>query len=330
MKPKLLIIELWGLGDLAIATPFIRAASVKFDITVLAKPFATEMQARFWPGVKIVTFTAPWTAFKGKYRLHRWPWARFFSLLHKLRLERFDWGLSGRWDPRDHMLLFIVGAKRRLGFPRLRSRFFLTDPVARPAPESHRYEYWRILAKALAIELPERNGLTFPTLHKCGYVLVHTGARLPVRVWPLPRYHALVTRMRKSGFDVCVACDPDQRDWWVSVGESGVVTPKNVSELFDVIDRASVFIGNDSGPGHLAAFCGVPTFTIFGPQLPEWFAPLHPAAEWVEGKPCPYKPCFDYCKFNVPYCMVRISEEEIWQRVEQFIKKHQGKACATG
>jgi len=26
----------------------------------------------------------------------------------------------------------------------------------------------------------------------------------------------------------------------------------------------------------------VPTFTIFGPQLPEWFAPLHPEAEWIE------------------------------------------------
>ena len=53
--------------------------------------------------------------------------------------------------------------------------------------------------------------------------------------------------------------------------------PRNVTELIAQIDRAGAFIGNDSGPGHLAAICGVPTFTLFGPQLPEWFAPLHPA-----------------------------------------------------
>jgi len=322
MKPKLLIIELWGLGDLAIATPFIRTASQQFAITLLGKPFAAEMQARFWPGVNVVTFTAPWTAFTGKYRLHRWPWSTLLKVLSRLRAERFDWGLSGRWDPRDHIMLFLVGARRRLGFPRLRSRIFLTNPLARPDPAAHRYEHWRMLAKALGFELPDRHQLAFPAARKHGHVLVHTGARLSVRVWPLPRYRRLVECIRKAGYEVCVACDPEQRSWWLSVGETGVATPQNVGELFELIDRAMLFIGNDSGPGHLAAFCGVPTFTIFGPQLPEWFVPLHPAAEWIEGKPCPYKPCFDYCKFTIPYCMDRITEEEVWQGVQTFLRKH--------
>ncbi len=323
MKPKLLIVELWGLGDLAIATPFIRAASQKFEITLLGKPFAVEMQARFWPGVNVVTFAAPWTAFTGKYRLHRWPWGMFFDVVKRLRAERFDWGLSGRWDPRDHILLFLVGAKRRLGFPRLRSQVFLTGPLARPEPEAHRYEYWQTLARALELELPERHQLEFPAPREHGYVLVHSGARLPVRVWPLPRYRRLVERIRGAGYDVCVVCDSDQRSWWLSVGEDEVATPQSVGELFKLIDKARLFIGNDSGPGHLAAFCGVPTLTIFGPQLPEWFAPLHPAAEWIEGKPCPFKPCFDYCRFPMPYCMDRISEDEVWQRVQTFLRKHE-------
>jgi aconitate hydratase len=86
-------------------------------------------------------------------------------------------------------------------------------------------------------------------------------------------------------------------------------------------DRAGAFIGNDSGPGHLASFCGVPTFTLFGPQLPEWFAPLHPASEWLEGKACPYKPCSDYCRFPVPYCMANSEEEEVWALVEGFVAR---------
>lgn len=43
LKPKLLIVELWGLGDLVIATPFLRAVSEQFDVTLLAKPFALDL-----------------------------------------------------------------------------------------------------------------------------------------------------------------------------------------------------------------------------------------------------------------------------------------------
>ncbi len=40
VKPRLLVLELWGLGDLVIATPFLRAAAGQFSVTLLAKPFA--------------------------------------------------------------------------------------------------------------------------------------------------------------------------------------------------------------------------------------------------------------------------------------------------
>jgi len=96
-----------------------------------------------------------------------------------------------------------------------------------------------------------------------------------------------------------------------------------------VIDQAGVFIGNDSGPGHLAAFCGVPTFTLFGPQLPEWFVPLHPAAEWVGGKACPYLPCSDYCRFPTPRCLWNIGEDEVWHSVVKFVHKHLQRALQS-
>ena len=133
---------------------------------------------------------------------------------------------------------------------------------------------------------------------------------------------ALVARLRQAGYRVQVACDPDQQPWWLEAGEKHLVAPRTVTELFALVDRAGVFIGNDSGPGHLAAFCGVPTFTLFGPQVPEWFAPLHPASEWLEGKACPYKPCSDYCRFPAPLCMVNSGEEEVWGLVQRFAARH--------
>ena len=117
MKPRLLVIELWGLGDLVIATPFLQAAAQHYEVTLLAKPYALELQTPLWPGVRVVPFVAPWTAFTGKYRLVRWPWRQMWRLRRQLAHERFTVGLSARWIPG---IISGFGWCRRsggLGFP---------------------------------------------------------------------------------------------------------------------------------------------------------------------------------------------------------------------
>jgi ADP-heptose:LPS heptosyltransferase len=320
VKPKLLVVELWGLGDLVIATPFLQAASRDFTVTLLAKPYALDLQPRFWPDVKVRSFIAPWTAFYRKYQLWRWPWRQILKL-RTLRWAGFDVGLSARWDPRDHVLLWTAGARKRVGFPRLGSSVFLNRPAERPSPAAHRYEHWRAIATTLNLSLPPiENSFPQASRRRAG-VLIHSGAGQAVRVWPMQRYRTLVTRLRQEGYKVMVACDPDQKSWWLQAGETGVQVPQSVTQLMSLIDTSGAFIGNDSGPSHLAAACGLPTLTLFGPQLPQWFAPLGATSEFVEGKPCPYKPCSDYCRFPLPLCMSWVTEEEVWIRARAFVKQ---------
>jgi ADP-heptose:LPS heptosyltransferase len=331
VKPKLLVIELWGVGDLAIASPFLRKAAEKFDVTVVAKPYAEDLRQHFWPDVAVVPFNAPWTAFDSKYHLLSWPWRDLEALLRRLRREQFDVGISARWDPRDHLLLRLAGAKTRLGFPRIGSRLLLSRSLTLPPPAAHRYEHWRVIARALDLDLEDRYRISLKTekpMQSAGpeakrqLILVHSGARLPARIWPLEHWRNLARRLRKENYSVQVACDPGQQDWWRNSGETGVASPRTVAELLSLIDQAGVFVGNCSGPGHLAAISGVPTFTIFGPSLPEWFAPMHPHAQWIEGKPCPYKPCSDYCRFPVPKCLYEVSEEEAFPAIDRFVAKN--------
>ena len=321
MKPRLLALEFWGLGDLVIATPFLRAATAKYNVTLLAKPYALELRPRLWPDVTVIPFTAPWTAFRAKYQVWRWPWPELFHLRHQLQEQAFDYGVSARWDPRDHLALKLSGARVRLGFSRLKSQRYLTQALTRPAPLAHRHEYWRVVATALGLTLPPQGEIFAAPRQLPPVVIIHTGARLPLRVWPLENFAELILRLRQNKIAVRVACDEDQLDWWQRQGEAASC-PRNVTELLGCLDQAGVFIGNDSGPGHLAASCGLPTFTLFGPQLHEWFAPLHPAAEVVEGRACPYKPCSDYCRFAEPFCLRGVSVAEVWPRVEKFVDRH--------
>lgn len=282
--------------------PFLQAASTRAQVTLLAKPHAAPLLARFAPAVELIPLTAPWTAFTGKYRLAHWPWRELMRVRRELRDRHFDLGVSARADPRDHALLTLAGVHRRVGFPLAGSALLLTQPLARPA-QPHRAEHWRALATALGWELSAASPGPSPVQSPGRRIVIHTGAGHPVRRWPVARFNELATQLRSANWDV-VILDDSLRD---------------LGQLLNALAAADRFLGNDSGPGHLAALLGVPTFTIFGPQLPELFAPQHPWAAWIEGAPCPYKPCFDACRFPAPNCLLGISTEAVWIRVQDWL-----------
>jgi ADP-heptose:LPS heptosyltransferase len=299
--PRLLVVELWGLGDLALAMPFLRIATAHARVSLLAKPQAAPLLARFAPAVELVPFTAPWTAFTGKYRLRHWPWRELRDTLRILRGRNFDLGVSGRSDPRDHLLMALAGVRQRLGFPRAGSRILLTQPLPKPA-KPHRAEHWRSIATALGWELPST---AMPSSAPARRIVIHTGAGRAVRQWPAPRFAEIAARLRAAGWEVVMLDD----------------SLTDLDRLLDTLAGARHFIGNDSGPGHLAALLGVPTFTIFGPQLPELFAPQHPQAAWIEGQPCPYKPCFDSCRYPAPHCIQGLSLDLVWNQLEAWLSR---------
>lgn len=319
MKPKLLVLELWALGDLALASPFLQAAVKQYDVTLLGKSTARELQPWFWPEVKVVEYSFPWTAFRRKYALYSWPWKGLMRLVGGLRTERFDVAISARWDPRDHFLMFLTGARKRVGFPRLGSRVFLSLALPHPGAEAHRYEYWRRAAETLEITLPEKTPYRNKSC-KGGPVAIHCGAGQKTRVWPLERYAVIVTRLREMGFKPEIICDADQVSWWRAHGEETVV-PSSLGELIQELKKAALFVGNDSGPGHLAASLGVPTFTIFGNQVPSRFSPLNEKSQWVEGHACQFKPCYDNCRFNEPECLKKVAVEEVIPKLESFVSE---------
>ncbi|MEZ5414136.1 MAG: glycosyltransferase family 9 protein [Opitutaceae bacterium] len=296
----LLAAELWGLGDLALAMPFLREASRHGRVSLLAKPHAAPLLRRFAPEVELIAFDAPWTAFRGKYQLHQWPWREFTRVKRQLRDRSFTTAVSARPDPREHAFLRWAGAANLLGFPQAGSGLWLRRALARPV-KPHRAEYWRTLATHFGWELP-----AVPATKPGGnHVVIHCGAAQPTRRWPRESYAEIAEHLRGAG-------------WRVTVLDDSLT---DLDALLDQFAGADRFIGNDSGPGHLAALFGVPTFTLFGPQLPERFSPQHQQAEWIEGAPCRYKPCKDYCRFAEPHCLLATSPAMAWSRVELWLRR---------
>jgi ADP-heptose:LPS heptosyltransferase len=59
------------------------------------------------------------------------------------------------------------------------------------------------------------------------------------------------------------------------------VKPASYVELLDQLNGAAAFVGNDTGPSHLAGIIGVPTVALFGPSNPLHWRPLGPAVRVI-------------------------------------------------
>jgi len=318
-RPALLVAEFRGTGDIAILIPFLRAALTRYDVTLLAVPNAAGLLRRFAPEVELIPCVAPWALFSGGRNLPRWPWRALGRVLRELRSRRFAAAVSIWPLASDHLFLRLARPGRLLGYGRRGAGWLLDENLA-DGGHIHRPEAWRRLAEKLKLPAVPAASPRLQPPASTRRVVLHSGASQPLRVWPLARYAELLRRLRAQGWDPVVLCDPDQLTAWREHGEPLAHAAGSMDELVDTIAGAAAFFGNDSGPGHIAALCGVPTFTIFGPQIPDLFAPAHPQAAWIEGRPCPYKPCYDRCHFSEPFCLTGIDVETVWPRLGSWLE----------
>jgi heptosyltransferase-2 len=333
-KPKLLVLELWGLGDLTFSTPLLRAAVERFAVTLVGKAHAEPLLAATFPQIQYLAYDAPWTAYRGKYRVWAWRWPALLGLVSRLRRTRFDAAVSVRNDPRDHFLMWISQARARYGFPWKGSARFLNRPVRRSRPKQHRVEDWHDLGTALGFEgMAQAN----PRLEHVAYrspkvdallvgvakplVVLHPGARITVRRWPEAYFEKIVRHLREV-FDFHLALIPDPDGYGRNLAPlcDQVLPPLSVHELVDVMGRVDFLLCNDSGPGHLAASCGRPAIVMFGPTDPVWFRPWGPIHHLAIRDICPWRPCFDYCLFGEPYCMTKLLPEAVWPEIHEHLR----------
>ena len=87
--------------------------------------------------------------------------------------------------------------------------------------------------------------------------------------WPLGGYVALAQRLMKCGVGVCLIGDASESELQNSIGKSAVgvielAGKTDFAQIAALARRSYVTIGNDTGPMHIIASCGVPTVVLFG------------------------------------------------------------------
>lgn len=121
-------------------------------------------------------------------------------------------------------------------------------------------------------------------------VVLHPGAGSGKKCWPPDQFLRLAELLKAAGRPVQVILGEVELERWPAnqIDAFAKVTeikrPDTLVELMQVIAGGSAFVGNDSGPGHLAGMIGTPTISTFGPKDPARWKPLGPHVTAVHGE----------------------------------------------
>jgi heptosyltransferase II len=291
---RILVVELWNIGDVVLAMPFLAQLRALFPtarITMLARPYAKTILAGTDLVDEFIETELGWTETATRLNPLGYNWKELRRVRRALRSRQFDIAFKSRMHIREHLVLAMSGATRRVAFAFGHGDRVLTDAIPVGDANRHKAADWlellkpfggRVEAAPARLKVDEAEGrraATFLAEHGIlandRVVGIHPGASVPAKRWPLDRFVEVAAAIaQRPGVKVLAFVEPEgYGDVVARVG--GTITAKvNLRELIALIQRCDVLVCNDSGPMHIAGALGVPTVAVFGSGIQQWFSPL--------------------------------------------------------
>lgn len=343
----ILLVQLDHLGDAVISTvmlPALRQRYPQASIEVLVgewnQPLFEAMPEVDRVHVSRVNRFARGRRFGWLLATLWWGW--------KLRRRRIDLAIDVRGEFPLAVLLWLSGARRRVGWACGGGGFLLTDS---PAYVRHRPEVESRLALLAQLGVRPEHGEPWrpgfrpseaARRQACQWweyieeknpsaglrIVVHVGAGTTAKRWPAEHWRELIGWMaaRFQAQLVLVGSKTDRiiarhilgpqpcegvADW---TGQLSLV------ELAAVVEQADLFIGADSGPAHLAAAVGTPVAVLFsGTNRPRQWQPTGDDVRVVRHR-VPCSPCHrEQCPLASHPCMAELRPAQVADVVESLI-----------
>jgi ADP-heptose:LPS heptosyltransferase len=221
------------------------------------------------------------------------------------------------------------------------NRFFTNHRVAVPAHRLSRFERNALLARNVWSEILSLDPADYPAPppgallpvseavqgeidrfltaasgdgdgwgRKGATVAIHPGSspETAYKRWFSERYGQLADALMERGHRVIFTSGPGERDAVEAILENmkgpALVAPETptLQHLAAVFQRCQLFIGNDTGPMHIAALSGKPVVAVFGPTDPIENAPYPGVPSAVVRKDvachCPKRRCLTRACFD--------------------------------
>jgi len=323
---KIAVVRALQLGDLLVAVPALRSLRAGFpgaEITLIGLPWAADFARRFH---RYVDRFLPFPGYPGigEVPVESGRAERFIAAQqaygYDLVVQMHGSGVT------SNPFALALGGRATAGYyegapqvsPPLAAREGAAGPPAGldpAAPYPHDApEVLRNLRLAYLLNCPDQGvDLEFP-LHDDDYaeaddalsgftgtwplVGMHPGARPPARRWPTDYFARVADHLtRRFGARIVLTGGAEEEGTVRAVAAAMSEQPlilagrTSLGGLAAVLGRLDLFVGNDTGPAHLAEAVGAPTVTVFGPADPARWAPLDAARHPIVRRPVVCSPC---------------------------------------
>lgn len=273
---RILLITLSNIGDAVLTTPVLAALHAKYPQAVM--DIVTDARAS-----ELFTH-CPW---RGDIFLKQKQlgWRGTLALVKQLRARRYDLVVDLRTDG----LTLLLRARRRLtrrhGKPAGRHAVERHFGVIREREQLDAIPPVQVWLSDSAREAARQQLAGLPGRH---WLALGPGARWEGKCWPAQQFSTLATQLQPQFDAIILLGSTADRDSCAQI-EANLTLPcinlagkTNLLQATAVLQQVRLFVGNDSGLGHLAAATGTPTVTVFGPGDPHRYHPWHPQARWVQ------------------------------------------------
>jgi ADP-heptose:LPS heptosyltransferase len=331
-----------GLGDLVLSTGAVYELANKYpniNFTYLSIPAGQEILSNYPANVKVVVFENKLFLYGNGRRKYirqfiKANWYGIIKNIIKLRKEKYDLALTNRSSTIEFIFMLLYGAKFRLGFPTYAGENILTHKLARQIGHEHVALEWSDIVEYLTHEGKYIRPVLFPSQKEIDKfknnlistfnwdtslpsILIHNGASTPVRKWGIDNYCEVINMLEKHNkFNrIWFGDDAEVNIIRKYFGNKEVVMNYNgpLRQLIYAIYISNIFLGNDSGPMHIAAAMDKIILAIYGPTLTNLYGPFTDKSHVLQKDVCQYRPCFDQCKYNTPICMDAIKIDHVFK-----------------
>lgn len=272
---------------------------------------------------------------------------RYLQLIKQLRKAEFAVTVvmypSFRW----HLVALLTGAPYRYGYRAKGAGFLLTHPLrdTRFSHPRHEVETTLDLIRAMDIPVTDKRLRIYITdeaiegtarfLEECRFdktrplVAIHPGSHAPRVRWAIEDF-AQLADMLVARYRTNIIIVGSEEETNLSRRLSNLMKSQSINacgriglqELAALLNRCHLFIGNSSGPMHLAAAVGTPTIAIFGNIYPlDSYRRWRP---WSEQAITLHKDvgCSDCLPWSCRdmVCMKAITPEDVLPEADRFLK----------
>lgn len=224
---------------------------------------------------------------------------------------------------------------RRIGAQQYRGAILYHGRVPAPAPEAHTAQSTMEVFRWLGVRAQTAPALRFePHLAEAAriqskvsgrpYVVMHPGSIMVTKRWEARRFGDLAKRIAAQGLTIVLTTGPGEESIAAQVAagvpHSVILLGLSIPELAELIRGARLYIGNDSGPMHLAAAVGTPAVAVWGSSDSRRWRPWgveHRVVQNVfECNPCAGYRCHVAA---TPLCIESVTVEQVSRAVFELL-----------